>query len=982
MRHCWLMALIFVCFILPAQAVMVTVTYGDSAGEGFNDPTLGAARRNAFEAAASQWGQDLGGSVPVQINAFFNPQGGSSNSATLAFAGPETFFEDWNGTPQPNTFYAVALANQLADTDLDPGFVDITATFNSDVDGNVVLGNTHFYYGTDLQAGNDIDFYTVALHELCHGLGFVDTLNTNGAYFLGDPSVYDLHLANGSAAGATLISSQTQSQRAAALISNALFFSGVNTRAGNGNANARLYAPNPYEGGSSVSHLNEATFSPPPDGTAPNATEELMTPFTSVNTHTVGPVLNGIMKDLGWGFQNVALPTISINNISVNEGTAGTTNATLTVALSAASATNVTVKFATANGTAVAGSDYVAQSGTLTFTPGQTSRTIVIAVNGDKMVEPNETVLINLSAPSGATIADNQGIVTIINDDNSTISINNISVNEGDVGTTNATLTVTLSAASATNVTVNFATANGTAVAGSDYVAQSGTLTFTPGQTSRTIVVVVNGDTTVEPDETFFVDLSSPSGATLANARGGVTIRNDDAAPLPTLSINDVSISEGNSGTTLMSFTVSLSQDSAQDATVQFETANGTATAGSDYIAKSGTVTIPAGQTSGTISVSIVGDTIAESNDSVLVNLTNPTNATLKDSQGVGTILNDDVGPGLSINDVTVTEGNTGTVNATFTITLSAPSTLTASVNAIPFNGSARSPGDYVSGGARLVFDPGQTVKTFSVPIKGDLLDELDENIFVILSSSINATIARGRGIGTIIDDDAPPSITIDDVRIGEGNVGQRVAGFRLKLSAPSGQVVRVNYATGGGTATAGNDYDAVASTQIAFTTGNVFAYARVLINGDFLTEADETFFVNLSGATGATIADNQALGTILNDDSPPALTISDATITEGNSGTKNLNFAVTLSKPSGQTVTVNYNTVDGSARSVKDYVAKTSILSFPSGQTSKTISIVINGDTEVEGDETLFVLLSNSVNASIGRARGVGTILNDDQSN
>ena len=630
----------------------------------------------------------------------------------------------------------------------------------------------------------------------------------------------------------------------------------------------------------------------------------------------------------------------------------------------------------------MAGSDYVAQSGTLTFTPGQTSRTIVIAVNGDTIVEPNETVLINLSAPSGATVADNQGIVTIINDDNSTISINNTSVNEGDAGTTNATLTVTLSAASASNITVNFTTTNNSALAGSDYVAQNGTLTFTPGQTSRTIVIVVNGDTTVEADETFFVDLSAPLGATLANARGVVTISNDDAALLPTLSINDVSISEGNSGTTLMSFAVSLSQASAQDVTVQFDTANGTATAGSDYITKSGTVTIPAGQTSGTISVSILGDTIAESNDSLLVNLTNPTNATLKDSQGVGTILNDDVGPGLAIDDVTVTEGNSGTVNATFTITLSAPNTLTASVNVIPFNGSARSPGDYVSGGVRLVFDPGQTTKIFSVPIKGDLLDEPDENIFVILSSAINATIARGRGIGTILDDDTPPSITIDDVRIGEGNVGQRVAAFRLKLSAPSGQVVRVNYATGGGTATAGNDYDAVASTQIAFTTGNVFAYARVLINGDLLTEPDETFFVNLTGATGATIADNQALGTILNDDSPPALTISDATITEGNNGTKNLNFAVTLSKASGQTVTVNYNTADGIARSVKDYVTKTSTLSFPSGQTSKTISIVINGDTEVEGDETFFVLLSNSVNASVGRARGVGTIVNDDQSN
>ena len=262
------------------------------------------ARRGAMRSKRQprNGGRRLDGNVPVRINAFFDPQGGSSNSATLAFAGPESFFENWTGTPQADTFYAVALANQLADTDLDPGFVDITATFNSDVDGNVVLGSTDFYYGTDLQAGNDIDFYTVALHELCHGLGFLDTVNTNGSFVLGDPSVYDLHLANGSAAGATLIANQTQSQRAAALISNALFFSGPNTRAGNGNANAKLYAPNPYEGGSSVSHLDETTFSPPPDGNAANANEELMTPSSSANTHNCWASAARHYERFGMGF--------------------------------------------------------------------------------------------------------------------------------------------------------------------------------------------------------------------------------------------------------------------------------------------------------------------------------------------------------------------------------------------------------------------------------------------------------------------------------------------------------------------------------------------------------------------------------------------------------------------------------------------------------------------------------------------------------
>lgn len=454
-----------------------------------------------------------------------------------------------------------------------------------------------------------------------------------------------------------------------------------------------------------------------------------------------------------------------------------------------------------------------------------------------------------------------------------------------------------------------------------------------------------------------------------------------------TLSINDVSLSEGNNGIKNLLFTVLLSQSSSAPVTVQFSTANGTATAGNDYTAQSGTLTIPAGETSGTISVAINGDIVPESNDTVLVNLSNSTNATLNDSQGIGTVVNDDAGPGLSINDVSVTEGNSGTVDATFTITLSAASAQIVTVNVIPSNGSSRSPGDYTAGGVRLTFAPGEISKSFSVPVKGDLLDETNETFFVILSSSINATVARGRGVGTILDDDVAPTISIDDASIGEGNSGQRVASFRLKLSAPSGQVVRVSYATATGTATAGNDYVEVAPTQIAFTSGNVFAYVRVLINGDVLNEPNETFKVNLSSAINATIAgapsgSGQALGTILNDDSAPSLTINDVSVTEGNSGTKNLNFTVTLSKASGQTVTVNYATANGTATAGTDYVAKTDALTFsPGSALIRTVSIVINSDSVVEGNETLFVLLSGASNASIGRARGAGTITNDDSS-
>src|SRR5437667_174097 len=181
-----------------------------------------------------------------------------------------------------------------------------------------------------------------------------------------------------------------------------------------------------------------------------------------------------------------AAPVLAINDVSVVEGNSGTTNAVLTVSLSAASAQTVTVNYATANGTALADTDYVSTNGTLTFLPGQTSQTITVAVLGDVLDELDQTILVNLTAATNATISYGQGVVMIVDDDAAPVlSIYHVRGVESNSGTTNAVLTVSLSAATAQTVTVNFATANGTATSGADYVSTNGTLTFLPGQTSR-----------------------------------------------------------------------------------------------------------------------------------------------------------------------------------------------------------------------------------------------------------------------------------------------------------------------------------------------------------------------------------------------------------------------------------------------------------------------------------------------------------------
>ncbi len=341
------------------------------------------------------------------------------------------------------------------------------------------------------------------------------------------------------------------------------------------------------------------------------------------------------------------LPTLSINDVSIAEGNADTSVASFNVQLSQASSQPVTVKYATADGTALAGSDYTATSNTLSFAPGETKKTVSVSVKGDTVVEPNETFRVNLSTPTNATISDAQGVGTIVNDDLASVlpqlSINDVSLTEGNSGTKNAVLAVNLSSASTQTVKVNYATANGTAVAGSDYTATSNTLTFAPGQTSQTISVPVIGDTITEANETFTVNLATPTNATISDAQGVGTIVNDDlAVVLPQLSINDVSLTEGNSGTSNAVFTVKLSTPSTQTIKVNYATANGTAVAGSDYTATSNTLTFAPGQTSQTISVPVIGDTITEANETFTVNLSTPTNATIADAQGVATILNND----------------------------------------------------------------------------------------------------------------------------------------------------------------------------------------------------------------------------------------------------------------------------------------------------------------------------------------------------
>jgi Calx-beta domain len=223
-------------------------------------------------------------------------------------------------------------------------------------------------------------------------------------------------------------------------------------------------------------------------------------------------------------------PQLQIHDVHLVEGNTGIIAAQFSVIMSAASTQPVTVAYSTADGTATAGSDYQAASGTLTIPAGQTTGTITVLVKGDRLPEPNETFFVNLATSTNATISDGQGISTIV-DDEPRISISDVSKKEGKKGqTTSFTFTVTLSAAYDQAVKVSYHTVDGIATTGdNDYVAKSGTLTFAPGQTTKTITINVKGDSRKEATEYFYLDLfGNSSNSLFTKSRGTGTILNDD----------------------------------------------------------------------------------------------------------------------------------------------------------------------------------------------------------------------------------------------------------------------------------------------------------------------------------------------------------------------------------------------------------------------------------------------------------------------
>ena len=687
------------------------------------------------------------------------------------------------------------------------------------------------------------------------------------------------------------------------------------------------------------------------------------------NLHDIGVVTVNVIEDR----PPEPLPTVSILDAArVTEGN----DASFEVRLSNSSDKVVTVSYETQTGTAVEGTDFERASGMVRFDQNVTSQFVQVQTNGDALDEPDENFTVKLSNPREATLGNRStGTGTITDDDDPPeVTIGDApAVTEG----ISALFPVTLSVASGQLVTVAYTTKNGTATAGADYSTTSGTLEFQPGDTEETISVPTVDDTEQESEERFTVNLSNPSEATLNDAAGEGTIIDNDGGPtMSELSIGNASVVEGAPA----QFEVTLTPASEQTVTVRYDTADGTARAGTDYTATTDTLMFTAGETSMTITVPTVDDTEQESEERFTVTLSNPSEATLNDDTGEGTIIDDDGGgggggtpgggggrsplPTLSIEDAPVSEGD----QAGFVVSLSETGNEPVTVAYATVDGTALAGADYAATSGTLRFEEGETKQTIVVPTIDDATAEETETFTVELSAPSGATVADGTATATITDDDEPPTLSIDDATaVSEGEVAE----FTVRLSAPSSAAVAVSYATVDGTALAGADY-AAASGVLRFEEGETKQTIVVPTIDDATAEETETFTVELSAPSGATVADGTATATITDDDEPPTLSIDDATaVSEGEAA----EFTVRLSAPSSAAVAVSYATVDGTALAGSDYTAASGVLRFEPGETERTITVATLADEQVEGTEGFTVELRAPSGATIADSTGAGTI-------
>ena len=657
-------------------------------------------------------------------------------------------------------------------------------------------------------------------------------------------------------------------------------------------------------------------------------------------------------------------PTVDFN-VTSSSGAESVSSAALQVDLSAQSTSAVTVDYAVTGTATGGGTDYTLANGTLTIPANTSSANITIgSIVDDNLYEGNETVIVTLSNPSGATLGTDTVHTYTINENDTlpSLTIADISSAEGALGANSQpNVRVSLSHPSTQSISFQWETQDGTATsADTDYGVETGaTLYISAGDMFVDIPPVIFGDDAFENDENFSILLTNAVNATIADNTGIVTITNDDSAPSLSVSLLGNAI-EGNGNALIR---IEPSTVAGVPITFDYTTSDGTASAGVEYSLTSGTATINAGAPDISIPVPMLDNSVDNSDKNFTFTISNSSNATIAVSSTMVSIIDDEAT--ISINDITVSESaNT----ATLTVTVQGPMmAANLDVDYATANGTATAGTDYTLNSGTISFSSANSppfgvseTETITISLSDDAIIEGSEYFEVNLSNIVTTgSVVMSDGVGriTITDNDAA---TVDfNVTSSSGAESVSSAALQVDLSAQSTSAVTVDYAVTGTATGGGTDYTLANGTlTIPANTSSANITIGSIVD-DTLVEGSETVIVTLSNPSGATLGtDTVHTYTITDNDAAPTVSISGTASLSEAVGSQS--FSVSLNAPATTIYTIDYNTSDNTATSPDDYSSNSGTLSFAIGEITKTITVNIVDDDTQEGTEIFFVQLLN----------------------
>ncbi len=649
----------------------------------------------------------------------------------------------------------------------------------------------------------------------------------------------------------------------------------------------------------------------------------------------------GAAADLAFALLGEVQPGLFVDDLVVTEGDGGPQSASFAVRVYPAGSSEVTVDYATQEGSAVAGEDFVAVQGSLSFPAWTSERIVDVPIVGDVLFEGEEDFALVLSLAAGVPLADGVGVARILDDDTvAELAIGDAEISEGDAGGAAISFPVTLSAPSPIEVRVDYLTVDDTAHAGSDYAATSGSLTFAPGVTEQLIAVTVTGDVTAEAAEVFQVELRDAEGAPIGRALAWGTVFDDDALVEAFGEASSFAVPSQNAEPLFDLYDAQAADRFELAAPSRLETVE------VDGVLE-GFSGAPPELTS--MDVWIYPDVSGPAEPA----LYEATALVPADGRGGRRILTLPSAPVLPVGAYWI----------------SVRANLDLADGRWSWRGHVRDAGTTYRWRNPLDgFGSGCTTWTAGVQCHGEAPDGLGFRLL-------------GRRL---------PVIEVAEVQMIEGDLGTTDAVFTLTLSEASDESVSVDYATLDGTAVQSEDYQSTSGSHV-FAPGTTSHQVPVPVLGDPIDEPrdsalgeSESFLLRLQSPHNAVLGSSAAaVGVILDDDPAPFMSIGDATLIEGTgSEPQAMVFQVELSIESAREIAVWVDTLDGTATAAGgDYLPVSGPLTFAPGTVSRDVMVLIAGDDEPEDDETFTVVISDPVHVALQDASATGEILDDDAS-